>query len=127
MSTYKYLGNFSAAPPDRSVVLSCPPCEVSWTGCADAFECPICGRPQDPAAEFVDDDPTLVFEGDEPTSPGTVGDFSAVLAEAMKLYDSGRCQTLGDAFEALGLDLDRALALRAWETSKRLDGAPGAR
>lgn len=43
----KHLGNFSAAPPERSVHLECDRCQVSWTGCWDAFECPRCGGAQD--------------------------------------------------------------------------------
>ncbi len=39
----KYLGNFSAAPPERSIGLDCHPCGVSWTGCQDAAACPRCG------------------------------------------------------------------------------------
>jgi len=57
----------------------------------------------------------------------SAGDYSAVVEAALKLYDAGGYPTLGDAMTALGLDVDRAFALWTWETSKRLDGAPGAR
>lgn len=46
---YKYLGNFSAAPPWHSVSMSCDECRVSWTGCWDNFECPKCGRGELPS------------------------------------------------------------------------------
>lgn len=44
MNVYKYLGDFSATPPWHSRDMSCHECEVSWSGCWDNFECPICGR-----------------------------------------------------------------------------------
>lgn len=43
MDGYEHLGFLSSAPPDRSVALSCARCRVSWTGCADAGDCPRCG------------------------------------------------------------------------------------
>lgn len=41
---YKYLGNFSATPPWFDVSMSCHICKVSWTGCWDNFQCPVCGE-----------------------------------------------------------------------------------
>jgi hypothetical protein len=40
---YENLGFLSAAPPERSISLSCDKCRVRWTGCQDAAECPRCG------------------------------------------------------------------------------------
>lgn len=41
---YKYLGDFSATPPQYSRSMSCHDCKVSWAGCWDNFECPICRK-----------------------------------------------------------------------------------
>jgi hypothetical protein len=43
LSSYEYLGDFSAAPPWLSRSMSCDDCRVSWTGCWDNFQCPKCG------------------------------------------------------------------------------------
>lgn len=40
---YKYIGNFSAVDPAYSRKMFCEKCNVSWTGCWDNFQCPICG------------------------------------------------------------------------------------
>lgn len=40
---YEYLGDFSATPPWFSVLMRCDNCRVSWNGCWDNFECPLCG------------------------------------------------------------------------------------
>ncbi len=47
--TYKYLGDFSATPPEHSRAMSCDDCMVSWTGCWDNFQCPKCGEGELPA------------------------------------------------------------------------------
>jgi hypothetical protein len=39
----RYVGNLSSAPLERSILLSCYDCMISWTGCQDAAECPQCG------------------------------------------------------------------------------------
>lgn len=41
---FQYLGDFSATEITHSVYLSCERCNVAWTGCWDAMECPYCGR-----------------------------------------------------------------------------------
>ena len=41
---YKYLGNYSAVDPAYSIGMSCYDCKVSWTGCWDNFQCPVCGE-----------------------------------------------------------------------------------
>ena len=41
---YKYLGDFSATPPQYSRHMECHDCEVSWTGCWDNFMCPKCRK-----------------------------------------------------------------------------------
>lgn len=40
----KYLGNFAACEPWAAVGMQCDDCDVSWTGCWDNFECPICRK-----------------------------------------------------------------------------------
>lgn len=42
MSEYKYIGNYSAAPAERSQLMYCEDCKVSFTGCWDNSECPLC-------------------------------------------------------------------------------------
>lgn len=42
----KDLGNFSQHPYS-GVFFTCAPCDVSWTGCAAAADCPRCGRGYD--------------------------------------------------------------------------------
>jgi len=54
MDDYKYLGDFSAVPPESSKHMSCHKCEVSWTGCWDNFMCPKCGDGELPS--FGNDD-----------------------------------------------------------------------
>lgn len=41
---YRYLGNFSATPPWYDTGMVCHDCKVSWTGCWDNFQCPLCGQ-----------------------------------------------------------------------------------
>lgn len=48
MTSYKYLGDFSATPPQYSRGMSCDKCMVSWTGCWDNFMCPKCGEGEIP-------------------------------------------------------------------------------
>jgi hypothetical protein len=43
LTSYEYLGDFSATPPWHSRAMSCDDCRVSWTGCWDNFQCPKCG------------------------------------------------------------------------------------
>lgn len=43
---HRYLGNFSSHE-FNGIPLSCDVCEVSWTGCAAAADCPECGRGQE--------------------------------------------------------------------------------
>ena len=52
--SYKYLGDFSATPPQYSRSMSCDDCMVSWTGCWDNFMCPKCGEGELPNSEFKD-------------------------------------------------------------------------
>lgn len=40
----RYLGNFAACEPWAAVGLQCDDCNVSWTGCWDNFECPVCRK-----------------------------------------------------------------------------------
>lgn len=49
---YRYLGNYSAVDPAYSRGMSCDDCRVSWTGCWDNFQCPLCGRGELPSAEI---------------------------------------------------------------------------
>lgn len=49
---YRYLGNFSAVDPAYSRGMECHNCCVSWTGCWDNFQCPICGEGELPNANF---------------------------------------------------------------------------
>jgi len=37
-------GDISAVPPWYAVPMECDPCKVKWRGCADVFECPVCGK-----------------------------------------------------------------------------------
>lgn len=48
---YKYLGDLSATPPWFTVHMSCDKCRVSWGGCWDNFQCPVCGDGELPSAE----------------------------------------------------------------------------
>jgi len=48
----KYLGNFSAVDPAYSRHMECYDCDVSWTGCWDNFQCPICGDGELPSNEL---------------------------------------------------------------------------
>lgn len=41
-------GDISAVPPPYAARMSCGPCHVEWRGCADAFECPVCGYGEPP-------------------------------------------------------------------------------
>ena len=41
---YKYMGNFAACEPWAAVYMECHDCRVSWNGCWDNFECPVCRR-----------------------------------------------------------------------------------
>ncbi len=51
----------------------------------------------------------------EKTPSGPVGRYSPLFEEASRLVKEGKHATLFDAFEALGVDLDRAIALHTWE------------
>lgn len=51
--SYKYLGNFSATPPEHSRAMSCDDCRVEWVGCWDNFQCPQCGRGELPKYESL--------------------------------------------------------------------------
>lgn len=51
---YKYLGNFSATPPQYDRHMECHDCKVCWTGCWDNFECPQCRQGELPKSEFND-------------------------------------------------------------------------
>lgn len=42
--SYKYLGDFSATPPQYTRHMECHDCKVSWGGCWDNFQCPKCGE-----------------------------------------------------------------------------------
>lgn len=50
---YKYLGDYSATPPQYSRYMYCDPCKVSWTGCWDNFQCPQCGMGELPTCDNV--------------------------------------------------------------------------
>ena len=41
---WKDYGDISAVPPWYAVPMECDPCKVKWRGCADVFECPVCGK-----------------------------------------------------------------------------------
>lgn len=49
---YKYLGDFSAVPPEHSRAMMCHKCEVRWTGCYDNFQCPKCGGGELPTSDL---------------------------------------------------------------------------
>lgn len=49
----KYLGDYSATPPQYSRHMECYKCQVSWTGCWDNFMCPKCGEGELPNNDFV--------------------------------------------------------------------------
>jgi hypothetical protein len=51
---YRYLGNYSAVDPAYSRSMSCDDCKVSWTGCWDNFQCPLCGQGELPSTEIND-------------------------------------------------------------------------
>jgi len=46
---YKYYGDISAVPPERSVLIYCDNCEICFTGCWDNFLCPECGEGELPS------------------------------------------------------------------------------
>ena len=46
----RYLGNFAACEPWTAVYMQCDDCDVSWVGCWDNFECPICRKGELPSA-----------------------------------------------------------------------------
>lgn len=48
----KYLGNFSAVEPAYSRSMFCYDCEVTWIGCWDNFQCPICGEGELPSSDL---------------------------------------------------------------------------
>lgn len=52
-TSYKYLGDFSATPPWHSRDMSCDDCKVSWTGCWDNFQCPVCQRGEVPSCDLT--------------------------------------------------------------------------
>ncbi len=54
MSEYKYVGNFSAVDPAYSRGMSCDKCQVSWTGCWDNFQCPVCFDGELPTSGILD-------------------------------------------------------------------------
>jgi hypothetical protein len=68
----KYLGDFSATPPWFSMHLQCYKCNVSWTGCQDAMECPICHD----ADDYVEK--TSQRRGDTPNKNETLVEIVAV-------------------------------------------------
>lgn len=43
-TSYRYIKNTTAAPLERSKLLTCDKCRVAFGGCEDAFQCPECGR-----------------------------------------------------------------------------------
>jgi len=49
---YLYVGNLSAVDPVYSRRMVCHDCRVSWTGCWDTFQCPICGEGELPTADL---------------------------------------------------------------------------
>ncbi len=53
MSEYKYLGDFSATPPQYSRHMTCFECKVSWTGCWDNFMCPQCLQGELPSTSMA--------------------------------------------------------------------------
>lgn len=44
MSEFRYIENTTAAPLERSTLLTCDKCHVAFRGCEDVFQCPECGR-----------------------------------------------------------------------------------
>lgn len=49
---FKHLGDFSAAPTAHSRLMFCYNCRVSWLGCWDNFQCPICYEGDPPTSEL---------------------------------------------------------------------------
>ena len=50
-SVARYLGNFAACEAWAAIGMQCDECNVSWIGCWDNFECPICRRGELPNAD----------------------------------------------------------------------------
>jgi hypothetical protein len=48
----KDLGNLSAVDPVYQRRMWCIPCQVTWQGCWDAFECPMCGEGELPSPDI---------------------------------------------------------------------------
>lgn len=46
----RFLGDLSAVDPVYARLMVCQPCNVSWRGCWDAFECPECGQGELPSS-----------------------------------------------------------------------------
>ena len=59
INEYKYIGNYSAVDPVYSIHMTCDFCKVSWTGCWDNFQCPLCEKGELPW--LIDDDLTEYF------------------------------------------------------------------
>lgn len=93
----EYLGNFSAAPPWHSVLMTCDACDVSWTGCWDNFECPRCGSGELPWME-----PTATTQDTPAASTTTPSQEQGAMR---RYYD----ETIGET--ALFIS---SLALMAW-------------
>lgn len=49
---FRDLGDFSATDPAYSRRMNCYDCKVTWVGCWDNFQCPICGRGELPSSEI---------------------------------------------------------------------------
>lgn len=52
MTSYTYLGDYSATPAWHSRYMTCEPCRVSWHGCWDNFTCPKCGEGELPSSDW---------------------------------------------------------------------------
>jgi hypothetical protein len=62
--------------------------------------------------------PAYIEPESETTRPrGSGGRYSDIYAEAERLVAEGKRPTLVDAMEAIGVDLDRSVALHAWEAA----------
>lgn len=64
-----YLGNYSAAPAERSVMMTCPRGCGWWVGCADAANCPTCGA----GVDWWQDEPLISVHGDARPGPRDPG------------------------------------------------------
>lgn len=48
----RYMGNFSAVEPVHTRYMICFECNVSWHGCWDNFQCPVCKNGEIPSSNI---------------------------------------------------------------------------